>query len=57
MLSPFLISPPQAPYLISLPLVSMKELSYPPISFHLTPLASPFSGASSLHRTKHLPSH
>lgn len=29
----------------------------PPTHSHLTPLASTFSGASSLHRNKYIPSH
>jgi hypothetical protein len=57
MLSPFLGSPPQTPYPTPLPFASKRVFLQPPTHSHLTPLASPFFGASSLHRTKCLPSH
>ena len=56
MLSPFLILPPQAPTLSSLPFTSKRVLPYPPIYSHFTPLVSSFSRASGLHRTKCIPS-
>jgi hypothetical protein len=58
MLSPrFLASPPQIPDPILLPFVSKRLLPNPPIHSRLTLLAFPFSVASGLQRTKHLPSH
>lgn len=38
-------------------LISKRILPHTPSYFCLIPLAFPFSGASSLHRTEHLPSH
>ena len=55
MLFPFSISPPQPPYVISP--VSMRMLAHPPTKSHLTVLAFPFTGTSSLHKTKGLSSH
>ena len=43
-------NPPSIP----LPFASKRVLPHPPTHSHFTPLASPFSGVSSLHRTKHL---
>ena len=56
MLYLFLVSPPHTP---SFPptLCSKRVLPHPPTHFCLTPLALPFFGEWSLHRTKHLPSH
>ena len=48
MLSPFPVPLPQVPHPISLLFTSKKVLPYPPTHSYLTPLASPFSGASSL---------
>ena len=50
MLSLFLVSSPQT--LIPSPSASMRVLPYPPTHSHLTALAFPYTGASSLHRTK-----
>ena len=55
MLSPFPIPPPQTPYSTLLPFAAKSVLPHPPTHSYLTPLASPFSGVSSLHRTKHIP--
>ena len=56
MLSPFSVSPPNlTPILLSF--ASKKVLTYPLTHSSITPLASPFAGASSLPRTKNLPSH
>ena len=55
MFSPFPVSL-QEPPPISLSFAS-KRVFPPPTHFRLIPLASPFSGASNLHGTKHLPSH
>ena len=57
MLSPFLVSPLKTPYPILPPPASMRVFPHPPTHSCLTTLASPFDGATSLHRTKHLPSH
>ena len=57
MLSPFFVSPLQTPYPISPYPASMRVLPHPPIHSYLTALAFLFTGASSLHRTKGLPSH
>ena len=46
-------NPPSIP----LPFASKRVLPHPPTHSHFTPLASPFSGVLSLHRTKQLPSH
>ena len=43
--------------LSSLPFTSMRVLLHPLTHSCLTTLASPYAGASSLHRTKGLPSH
>jgi hypothetical protein len=40
-----------------LPLASKRVLPYPVTHSQLTPLISPFPETTSLHRTKHLPSH
>jgi hypothetical protein len=49
-LSPFLVSPPQTPHPITFPFAFKMVLSHPPTHFCLTPLASPFVGATILHR-------
>ena len=49
MLSPFLVTAPQNPYLIPPSPVSMRVLSHP--HSHLSTLVFPYTGASSLHRT------
>ena len=54
MLSPFLVSPPQNLLSHSPPPASMRVLPYPPIHSYLPVLAFPYTGASSLHRTKGL---
>ena len=54
MLSPFLVSLLQTSY--SIP-PSMRMCPNPPIHSRLTALAFLYTGASSLHRTKGLPSH
>ena len=46
----------KAPIIFPIPLASMRVLP-PPTHSHLTTLVSPYSGASSLHRTNGLPSH
>ena len=51
MLSPFLVSPPQIPHPLSF--ASKRALPRLPTHSRLTPVASSFSEASSLHRTKH----
>jgi hypothetical protein len=43
--------------LSSLPLASMRVLPHPPTLSYSTTSASPYPGASNLHRTKGLPSH
>ena len=58
MISPFPVTPPQHPHRIplsSLPFASKRVL--PQTQSCLTPLTSPFPGASSLHRTKCHPFH
>ena len=60
MKSPFLVIPQQTLILFSLsllPFASMRVLLHPLTHSCLTALASPYAGASSLHRTKGLPSH
>ena len=57
MLSPFLVSTLQAPYVILPPPASTRGLLYLPTHSCLTTLTSPYAGAPSLHRTKGLPSH
>ena len=50
--------PSQSPlHLILLPFASKRVLPHPPTHSYLTPIGSPFSGTSSLHRTKCLLSH
>ena len=57
MLSPFLVSPLQIPYLIPSPPCFYESAPSPtPTHSHLTTLASPYSGPSSLYRTKDFPS-
>ena len=53
---PFPVSPPQFPHPIPLPFASMRVLLHPLTHTCLTTPASPYMGASSLHRTKGLPS-
>jgi hypothetical protein len=50
-----LLCKPPIPY--PLPPASMRLFPHPPTHSHLSTLASPYTGASSLHRTKDLPSH
>ena len=58
MIFPFPVTPTQTPYPIpSLHFASMNVLFHPLRQSHLTALASPYAGASSLHRSKGLPSH
>ena len=57
MISSFPVSSPQTPIPSSLLFASMMVLLHPLTHSHLTPLAFPCTGASSLHRTKGLPSH
>ena len=57
MLSPFLVSPLQTPNSIPPYPASMRVLPHPPTHSCLTALAFLYTGASSLHRTKGLPSH
>ena len=56
MLSPFPVSPLQTPYSTPPP-ASMKMLPYPPTHLCITALAFPYAGASSLYRTKGVPSY
>jgi hypothetical protein len=49
---PLRVSPPQAPTPCLLLFASKRVLPHPPTHCLLTPPASPFTGASSLHRTK-----
>ena len=56
MLSPFVVSIPKTPYPI-LPYPCFCEGVPPPIHSHFPILAFPYTGASSLHRTKGLSSH
>jgi hypothetical protein len=56
MLSLFQVPPLWAPNPISLPFASERVLPHPH-PLYLTPLGYPFSGSSSFHRTKHIPSH
>ena len=51
MISPFLVTPPQPPipsHFSPLPFASMRVLLHPFTHSRLTPLASPYAGASSL---------
>ena len=57
MLSPFPGSLLETPYSIPPPSASMRVLPHPPTHSCLPTLAFPYTGASSLHRTKDLPSH
>ena len=57
MLSPFPVSPPEIPELLLPAPASMRVLPNPLTHSCLTVLASPYTGASSLHRAKDLPSH
>jgi hypothetical protein len=57
MLSPFPVSPPESPYPIPCLPATMGVFPHPPIHPHLPALAFPYTGASSLHRTKGLFSH
>ena len=60
MISPFLVTPPQTHHLIPhlpSPFASTGVLLHPLTHSHCTTLASPYAGASNLHRTKGLPSH
>jgi hypothetical protein len=52
---PFPVSPLQAPITSPLPFTSKKMLPHTPTHSCLTPLASPYSGASSLQKTKVVP--
>ena len=52
MLSPFLVFPLETPYPIPPPSDSMRLLPYPSTYSCLPALAFPYTGASSLHRTK-----
>lgn len=54
---PFPVSPPQISYSIPTPPASIRVLPYPLTHCSLTTLAFPYTGASSLQRTKSLPSH
>ena len=54
---PFPVHLPQTPYPIHLTPASMRVLPHAPTHSHLTVLAFPYTGASSLHRTKGIPSH
>ena len=56
MLSPFPVSPPQAPYSLLPPPASMRVLPNPPTHSCLSNLAFTYPGSSSLHRTKEFPS-
>lgn len=56
MLSPFSYLPPWVPQHIPPPF-HLLEGAPPPNNSYLTPLAFPFSGESSLHKTKGIPSH
>ena len=57
MLSPFPVFSLQTPYPIPFYPASMRVLPNPPTHSSLTTLAVLYSKASSLHRTKGLPSH
>jgi hypothetical protein len=52
MLSPFPVSPLENPYPFLPPPASLRVLTHPPTHSHLTALAFPYTGESSLHRTK-----
>ena len=56
MLSPFLVSPLEPP-IPHPPPASMRVLPLPPTYSHLIALTFPYTGASSLHRTKDLSSY
>ena len=47
MLSPFLVSPPETPYPILPPPVSMRVFLHPPTNSHLPTLNSPILGTTS----------
>jgi hypothetical protein len=53
---PFPGSPSMSPSISPLPLTSMMVIPYPHSNYYFTLLTSPFSGASSFHRTKGLSS-
>jgi hypothetical protein len=53
----FLICPPRIPDPIPLTFASKRVVPNPPNHSCLTPLVSPFSGASNIQRTKCVPSH
>ena len=57
MLSCFPVPPPKPPSLILPPPASMRVLPHPPTHSWLTSIAFLYTGATSLHRTKDLPSH
>ena len=57
MLSPFPVSPLQTSYPILLPPISIRVLPLSPTLSHFTTLAFPYTGESSLHRTKGLSSY
>lgn len=57
MLSSFPVSPLHTPYPVPPLPVSMTVLPYPCTHSRLATLSFPYSEASSLHRTKSLPSH
>ena len=57
MLSLFLVSPLQTPYPIPNYPASMRVLPHPPTHSSLTTLGFLYTEASSLHRTKGIPSH
>ena len=56
MFSPFPVFPPEPSYPIPPPPASMRVLPLPPIHSHFTTRAFPYTGKSSLHRTKDLSS-
>ena len=57
MLSPFLVCSLQTPYPVPFSPASMTVFPHPPSHSYFTTLAFPYTGASSIHRTKGLPSH
>ena len=57
MLSPFPVSPPETPSPRPHSPAPMRVLPYPQTHSSLTALASPYTGASSLHKTKEHSSH
>jgi hypothetical protein len=57
MLPPYPVSHLQPPYCIPLTLLLLRVLPNPPTHSHLNALAFSYTGVSSLHRTKGIPSH